>query len=170
MGTLNNKSGNQIRIILDNKAGKGLGRQRNKPDESLQQLRTAMHHHTENESSLFSCLVLSSFVFSSLVLSLLFRLPFSLCPCLLSLSSSSVSVCLCLRVLLRVVLWCVVVCGVWCGTLEKPRVSTQHVSMCAFKTSPFVPAPRAHMLKHVCALCRYKRRRFERTHGDVFHR
>ena len=32
MGTLNNKSGNQIRI-----------------DDSLHQLRTAMHHHTENE-------------------------------------------------------------------------------------------------------------------------
>ena len=39
--------------------------------------------------------------------------------------------------------------------------------MCTFKTSPFVPAPRAHMLKHVCACCRYTRRRFERTHGDV---
>ena len=42
-----------------------------------------------------------------------------------------------------------------------------NVSVCAFKTSPFVPAPRAHMLKHVCAWCRYKRGRFERTHGDV---
>ena len=39
--------------------------------------------------------------------------------------------------------------------------------MCTFKTSPFVLAPRAHMLKHVCAWCRYTRGRFERTHGDV---
>ena len=42
-----------------------------------------------------------------------------------------------------------------------------NVSVCAFKTSPFVPAPRAHMFQHVCAWCRYKRGRFERTHGDV---
>ena len=41
------------------------------------------------------------------------------------------------------------------------------VSVCTFKTSSFVPAPRAHMLKHVCAWCRYTRGRFERTHGDV---
>ena len=75
-----------------------------------------------------------------------------------------------LGLLFCVVWWCVVVCGVWCGTLEEPRVSTQHVSMCAFKMSPCVPAPRAHMLKHMCAWCRYKRGGFERTHGDVFHR
>ena len=43
----------------------------------------------------------------------------------------------------------------------------KHVSVCTFKTSPCVPAPRAHMLKHVCAWCRYTRGRFERTHGDV---
>ena len=120
--------------------------------KSLHQQTTAMHHHTENESSLFSCLV-----FFCLVLSLLFRLLFSLCPCLLPLS---------LSVSVSVSVWCVcvVLCGVWCG------VSTPHVSVCTFKTSPCVPAPRAHMLKHVCAWCRYKRGRFERTHGDVFHR
>ena len=39
--------------------------------------------------------------------------------------------------------------------------------MCTFKTSPFVPAPRAHMFQHVCAWCRYTRRRYDRTHGDV---
>ena len=43
----------------------------------------------------------------------------------------------------------------------------KNVSVSTFKTSPFVPAPRAHMLKHVCAWCRYTRGRFERTHGDV---
>ena len=43
----------------------------------------------------------------------------------------------------------------------------KHVSVCTFKTSPCVPAPRAHVLKHVRAWCRYKRGRFERTHGDV---
>ena len=125
--------------------------------------------------NLLSSLVLSCLLLSSLLLSCLSSSVFPSLSvpvfflCLLPLSLS-VSVCLCLRVLLCVVLCCVVVCGVWCGTLEKPRVSTQHVSMCAFKTSPFVPAPRAHMLKHVCALCWYKRGRFERTHGNVFHR
>ena len=39
--------------------------------------------------------------------------------------------------------------------------------MCTFKTSPFVPAPRAHVFQHVCAWCRYTRGRFELTHGDV---
>ena len=43
----------------------------------------------------------------------------------------------------------------------------KNVTVCTFKTSPCVPAPRAHMLKHVCAWCRYTRGRFERTHGDV---
>ena len=43
----------------------------------------------------------------------------------------------------------------------------KNVTVCTFKTSPFVPAPRAHMFQHVCAWCRYTRRRFERTHGDV---
>ena len=65
---------------------------------------------------------------------------------LLALSSSCLlSVCLwlCLRVLLLLlflVLWCV--CGVWCETLEKPTV-------CRFKTSPCVPAPRPHVETHV---------------------
>ena len=43
----------------------------------------------------------------------------------------------------------------------------KNVTVCTFKTSPFVPAPRAHMFQHVCAWCRYTRGRFERTHGDV---
>ena len=43
----------------------------------------------------------------------------------------------------------------------------KNVPVCTFKTSPCVPAPRAHMLKHACAWCRYTRGRFERTHGDV---
>ena len=43
----------------------------------------------------------------------------------------------------------------------------KNVTVCTFKTSPCIPAPRAHMLKHVCAWCRYTRGRFERTHGDV---
>ena len=47
------------------------------------------------------------------------------------------------------------------------RVSTQHVTVCTFRTSPCVPAPRAHVLKHVCAWCPHSRRRFERAHGDV---
>ena len=43
----------------------------------------------------------------------------------------------------------------------------ENVPVCAFKTSPFVPAPRAHVFQHVCAWCWYTRGRFERTHGDV---
>ena len=43
----------------------------------------------------------------------------------------------------------------------------KNVTVCTFKTSPCVPAPRAHMSQHVCAWCRYTRGRFERTHGDV---
>ena len=70
------------------------------------------------------------------ILSLLFRL------CL----------CLCLSPVSGVSAWCGVV--LWC------RVSTQHVSVCTFKTSPCVPAPRAHMLKHVCAWCWYKKGTF----------
>ena len=47
-------------------------------------------------------------------------------------------------------------------------------SVCTFKTSPCVDSKRhrvyrhhAHMLKHMCAWCRYTRRRLEPTHGDV---
>ena len=54
------------------------------------------------------------------------------------------------------------------------RVSTQHVSVCTFKTSPRVHSKRprvcwhhAHMLKHVCAWCRNTRSRFECTRRDV---
>ena len=82
----------------------------------LDQQRIAMHHHTENESSLFSSLSVS-----------VFFLCLSLCLCL-SLFSWSVVV---------VLLWCVVVCcvlccgvcAVWCGvTRWKTRT---HVSTCA---------------------------------------
>ena len=53
-------------------------------------------------------------------------------------------------------------------TCQKSHVlPMKNVSVCRFKTSPCVPAPRAHMLKHVCAWCRYTRGRFERAHGDV---
>ena len=143
-----------------------------------------MHHHTENESSLFCCVVFFSFVSSSLVFSLLFRLRFSLCPCLLSLSSSSVSVCLCLSLSpcvvvccsLCVVLCCVLFCVVWwcvvCGVAHwKKPVRPLNTSPCVRSKRPhIVPAPRAHMLKYVYAWCRYERGRFERTHGDVVHR
>ena len=51
--------------------------------------------------------------------------------------------------------------------LPPPRVSIQNVSMCTFKTSPCVPAPRAHVFQcfNMCAWCRHKRGRFEWTHG-----
>ena len=40
--------------------------------------------------------------------------------------------------------------------------------VCGFKSSPCVPAPRAHVETHVRVVCRRTRGRFERTHGDVF--
>ena len=58
------------------------------------------------------------------------------------------------------------------GLLMKntPRVSTQHVSVCPLNTPPRVRPKHpcvcrrhAHMLKHVCAWCRYTRARFELT-------
>ena len=81
---------------------------------------------------LFSCLVFSFLVLSSLLLSSL------LSSCLLCLSVSlcfSLSLSLCLSVC---VVWCV-----WCL-----RVYVQNASVCRFKTSPCVPAPRPHVLPH----------------------
>ena len=86
-----------------------------------------MHHHSKNESSLFSCLVLSSFVFSSPVFSLLFRLLSSPGPCLLSVSVClCLCLCVCLRVLLRVGVRglcgvCFVWCGVWRGLARRKK-------------------------------------------------
>ena len=122
-----------------------------------------MHHHTENESSLFSlllsCLVLSSVFFLCLSLSLSMHVSVSVCCCgRVAVECCGVSCC---------VVSCVVVCvrcGVWCDTLKNPA--------CPLNTSPCVRPKRprlyrhhAHMLKHVCAWCRYTRGRFERTHG-----
>ena len=42
---------------------------------------------------------------------------------------------------------------------SSPRKSVQKTSVCRFKTSPCVPAPRAHVVTHV--------RRGAGTHGDV---
>ena len=106
-------------------------------------------------SSLFSSLLLSCLV-SSLAF---FLLPSCLVSSSLSLSLS-VPVCPCLRVLLWWLLLCLVcmslwswcVRAVWCGTLKTP--------VCTFKTSPCVPAPRAHAFQHTCG-------RGAGTHGDV---
>ena len=55
--------------------------------------------------------------------------------------------------------------GVCCGTLKKRGktqcVDSKNTCVCTFKTSVY--GHHAHM----CAWCRYTRRRFERTHGDV---
>ena len=55
-----------------------------------------------------------------------------------------------------------------CVHSNRHRVYVQNVPVCTFKPSPFVPKPRPHMLKHMCAWCRYTRRRSECTHGGVF--
>ena len=100
-----------------------------------------MHHHTENESSLSSLFsLLSALVLSSSLSSPL--LPLSL--------SLSVSVWCC--VLCRgVVCGLCGVCGVvvWCETLKKTVCPLKHVPICTLKTSPCMPAQRAHVLKHV---------------------
>ena len=50
-------------------------------------------------------------------------------------------------------------------SLPSTGVSTPHVPVCTFNTSPCMPAPRAHVFRHVCAWCRYTRGRVEWTHG-----
>ena len=128
-----------------------------------------MHHHSKNEFSLFSCLVLSSFVFSSLVFSLLFRLLSSPGPCLLSLSLSvsvSFSVWCCGRNVLCCVVLCFVVCV--CVLCVLSECVTRFETPCVHSTRPRVYRHHAHMFQHMCAWCRYKRGGFERTHGDVF--
>ena len=61
-----------------------------------------------------------------------------------------------------------VVCCVWRGFARgKPTVCRFKTSpVCRFKTPPCVPAKRAHVF-NMSAFCRYTRRRFEPTHGDV---
>ena len=122
-----------------------------------------------------------------------FPLPLHLRLSLFSFSLSSfVSLCLSSCVCLRVMLCCVGVmfcvhgvlllcCGVccvvvvvllWCVVCvvrhaEKNRrktvCSSQHVTVCRFKTSPCVPATRSHALRHVDVT----RRHVESTHGGV---
>ena len=79
--------------------------------------------------------------------------------------SLSVSVCLCLRVVqcgrgvvvVVVCVWCVCVCVCSCvcvcvcaeKNVEKPVCGFKNASVCTFKTSQCVPAPRAHVFQHV---------------------
>ena len=122
------------------------------------------------------CFIFSLLLYSCLVLSLLFHLLLYSClvsssPVLsMSLSASvsvsvSVSVWCCGRVVVlccvlcsgvRVVV-CVCVCVVvvlWrCGvSIQNLRVSIQNVPVCTFRTSPCVPAPRAHVFQHAHVL------------------
>ena len=104
--------------------------------------------HTQHIVSLliFSCLssclscCLSSFIFS-LVFQLLSALSVCLSPCVV----------VCVREGLCVVrvgcVWCV--CGVWCVCVYCVVLwHAEKISVCKFKTSPCVPAPRAHVLPH----------------------
>ena len=93
---------------------------------------------------LFTCLA-SSLVFSRLSshMSLHMSCFFS---CLVSSLFLCLSLCLCLCVNLSVLCG---VCGVPVCTFKKRlRVSVQNASVCRFKTSPCVPAPRPHVLPH----------------------
>ena len=112
--------------------------------------RVSPHHdfllfHLLFSSSLFSFLSLFSPLFFSPLFSFLSSLFSSL---LFSLSSFS----LCLRVLVVCVSSCVFVwcCVVWCGVCrvvwhaENPVCRLKTLSVCRFKTSPCMPATRAH--------------------------
>ena len=106
----------------------------------------------------------------SCLVSLSLSLSVPLCFCLLSLSLSlflsvSVSVSLCLRVVLCVVVLCGV-CGVlcvWCGVWR--GLARRKKPPCVDSNRPRVYRHHAHMCYHMCAWCRYTRRRFESTHG-----
>ena len=90
--------------------------------------------------------ILSCFVLSSLSSFSVFFL------CLLSLSSFSVSVsmcwwCVCVVVCVCVFLWCGVCRVVWHA--ENPVCRLKTLSVCRLKTSPCMPATRAHAFQHV---------------------
>ena len=106
-----------------------------------------------------------SFLSSSLVFSRLSSFIFSFLLCL----SFSVSLCLCLRVVLCVVVLCgvcrcgrgvvvgrgVCLCACLCvlrhaeKNVKKTVCRFKNVSVCTFKTSPCMPAPRAHVFRNV---------------------
>ena len=65
------------------------------------------------------------------------------------------------------VVLCCVVCVVWCGVVCGAAWHAEKTSVCRFKTSPCVPAPRA-LCYHMRAWCRYTRGRFESTHGGFW--
>ena len=59
-----------------------------------------------------------------------------------------VVVVVCVVVVVVLLVFCVCVC---CGTVKKREKTVfgfKNVSVCGFKTSPCVPAPRAHVLPH----------------------
>ena len=135
--------------------------------KSLHRLRTAMQHHSKNDFSLFSCLVLSSFVFSSLLFSrsssVFSPLPvpvFFLCLCL-SLSLSPCGV-VCRDVLCFVDVVCVVcvnVCVLVCDTLRN--------SVCPLNTSPCVRSKRPRVSRHHAHTCFNTCARGAGTNGEV---
>ena len=63
------------------------------------------------------------------------------------------------------------VCCVLCCCVKRcktPVCGFKNASVCTFKKSPCVPAPRSHMFQHMCAWCQHTRGRLGRTHGCVF--
>ena len=121
--------------------GSSLVRKRDKPDKSLHQQKTAMHHHSKHDSFLFSCLVLSSSVFSPLPVPVFF-----LCLCLSLSLSFSVWCCgrdvLCCGV---VCVLCVLMCVLVCDTLRN--------SVCPLNTSPCVLSKRPRVYRHHAHTC-----------------
>ena len=132
-----------------------------------------MSSHLPRLSSCLSC-CLSSFISNSLFLS---TLSVCLSPCVVRVGVCVVCVvcgvgcvvcvvcvlcvlcCVCLVVCVVCVVCVVVVCGVWCvlccvcvcgvwWCLVCGVARRKKTSVCRFKTSPCVPAPRAHVLPH----------------------
>ena len=119
---------------------------------------------------LLSCLV-SSFSFSCLLV--LSRLLLSLFLCLsLSLSPRDVVCCVVWCVSLWSWCcwwsWCVFVCVAarW-KNVEKPVCGFKNASVCPFKTSACVPAPRSHVYRHHARMC-YHMRAWCRYTGTIW--
>ena len=91
------------------------------------------------------------------------RLCTGFCVVLVCIARCGVVCVLCVRGLC-----CVCVCGcVVCVVCVWRGLARGKLPVCRYKTHPCVPAKRPHMF-NMRAFCQYTRKRFERTHGDVF--
>ena len=139
----------------------------------------ALHLLFSFDSSFFLFFFLLSFFLFFFLFRLFFFFCVFLCCCGVLLCVACVAVMWCVVVVLCVVgvvwWWCVVVCLVCVVVLLCVVVChAEKTPVCAFKTPACVRSKRlrvyrhhAHILKSMCAWCRYTRGRFERTHAAV---